>query len=89
MPTYDYHCPTNRRTLEVRHSMSQNLATWGELCALAGIDTGDTPVDSPVKRLITGGAIIGSRALGSGVPQECPAGLPPSACSHQGHCGCF
>ena len=36
MPTYDYYCPANARTLEVRHSMSEKLSTWGELRARAG-----------------------------------------------------
>ncbi|MEQ8497461.1 MAG: regulator, partial [Gammaproteobacteria bacterium] len=37
MPTYDYHCHANGRVVEVRHRMSEQVGTWGELCALAGI----------------------------------------------------
>ncbi len=55
MAIYDYHCEANQRTVEVRHAMSERLQTWGELCECAGIDPGDTPPETPVKRLITGG----------------------------------
>jgi hypothetical protein len=65
MPTYDYCCDTNGRVLEVNHRMSESLATWGELCARAGIDRGDTPIDAPVHRLATGGNIISSTSQGS------------------------
>ena len=30
--------------------MKESAATWGELCAFANVDPGDTPVDSPVER---------------------------------------
>jgi len=55
MAVYDYHCQANQRTVEVHHAMSERLQTWGELCERAGIDPGDTPLDAPVTRLITGG----------------------------------
>ena len=53
MPYYEYHCASNGRTLEVRHSMSDRLATWGEVAEAAGFDTGDTPTDAPVERLMS------------------------------------
>lgn len=53
MPIYIYHCPDNQQTLEVLHSMHRTIATWGELCQLAACDRGTTPLDTPVKRLIT------------------------------------
>jgi hypothetical protein len=53
MPYYEYHCASNGRTLEVRHSMSERLSTWGEVAERAGMDAGDTPVDAPVERLLS------------------------------------
>jgi hypothetical protein len=58
MPMYDYHCEANGRTVEVVHSMSKRLETWGELCALAGLERGDTPADAPVQRLVGGGSAV-------------------------------
>ena len=51
MITYDYHCDANETTLTVRHSIKERLATWGELCALANQNPGDTPPETPVRRL--------------------------------------
>ena len=31
MPAYDYHCETNGRTVEVSHTMTTLLQTWGGL----------------------------------------------------------
>lgn len=81
MPTYDYYCETNGRKIEVRHKISENITSWGELCALADEDTGETPENAPVKRLITGGAVIGS--TGSGPEPACASG----ACCPGGMCG--
>ena len=53
VPHYDYRCPANGRTLEVRHSMRESVSSWGELCRLAGADPGDTPARSPVERVIS------------------------------------
>lgn len=50
MPTYDYRCPANGRVLEVFHGMSERVASWGELCALAGIEPGETDPQAPVER---------------------------------------
>ncbi len=58
MPVYDYFCPTNNQKLEVWHSINENVNTWGELCKLAQCDTGNTPVDTPVKRMISAPRII-------------------------------
>ena len=81
MPTYDYRCDANNRELEVRHSMSTEVLTWGELCKLAGIDPGDTPSDAAVKRLATGGNVIGASSSGS---VEMPSG---GGCCGGGACG--
>jgi len=52
MPRYDYVCEANNQILEVIHSMSLKIETWGDLVTLGGIDAGDTPLDSPVKKVI-------------------------------------
>ena len=83
MPTYDYSCPANGRVVEVMHRMSDTVSDWGELCEKAGIDPGDTPLESPVVRLATGGNIISSSSLGSGNTPVCPSG----GCCPGGVCG--
>lgn len=83
MPTYDYNCPANGRVVEVMHRMSDAIGNWGELCEKAGIEPGDTPLDSPVVRLATGGNIISSSSLGSGNAPACPSG----GCCPGGVCG--
>lgn len=73
MPTYDYLCEANERIVEVRHGMNDSIATWGELCERTGVDAGDTPVDSPVKKLATGGNVVKS-SRGSGNLPPCASG---------------
>jgi hypothetical protein len=63
--------------------MSESLTTWGELCSRAGIEPGDTPPNSPVRRLATGGNVISSRSLGSGSAPACGTGT----CCPGGMCG--
>jgi hypothetical protein len=82
MPTYDYLCEANGRVLEVKHRMSETLGTWGELCARLGMDAGDTPENSPVQRLATGGQIVRSASLGEAAP-PCASG----PCCGGGSCG--
>jgi predicted nucleic acid-binding Zn ribbon protein len=53
MPYYEYQCTANGRTVEVRHGMSEELTTWGQLADRAAIDVGDTPADAPVQRLMS------------------------------------
>jgi hypothetical protein len=53
MPYYEYHCPSNGRTLEVRHGMNERLETWGEVAERAEADPGDTPADTPVEKLLS------------------------------------
>lgn len=57
MPSYDYRCEANDQVIEVNHDMNTTIQTWGELCELAGIATGDTSAETAVKRLITGVSI--------------------------------
>lgn len=84
MPTYDYRCPANDRVVEVSHRMSENMATWGEICERLGMDAGDTPSDSPVVRLATGGNIVSSSSSGGGM--EMPA-CNTGGCCGGGMCG--
>ena len=82
MPKYDYRCEHNGQTIEVSHSMNDTVATWGELCALAGIDTGDTPAGSAVHKIISGG-FVSTGAGSQAAPHSCTA---PTCCSG-GICG--
>lgn len=68
MPYYEYHCPTNGRTLEVRHAMTEHLGTWGELCERAETDPGDTPSGSAVVKLMSAPAAVGSGPESAGPP---------------------
>jgi len=58
MPTYEYYCPDNQRTVEVMHGMSAALTTWGEVCAKAEIPQGKTPSEAPVDKLLGAGMVI-------------------------------
>jgi len=53
MPRYDYFCEANGQTLEVVHSIKKTVHTWEELCEVAVNPVGDTPPDSPVRKIIT------------------------------------
>jgi putative FmdB family regulatory protein len=85
MPTYDYRCEENGKTVEVMHRMSEKISTWGELCQKAGIDTGDTAPETPVMKLATGGNLISSENRGSGF-DPAPACNTGSCCAG-GMCG--
>lgn len=82
MPSYDYRCIENGRVVEVRHSMQEKLTTWGEVCQQAGIETGNTPANSPVERLITGGQMVRSESL-KNPESACATG----SCCPTGMCG--
>jgi len=73
MPYYEYRCPSNGRTLEVRHAMQERLETWGQLAGRAGVDPGPTPVEAPVERLLS-------------APVPLPGGNPRAGTDFQG-CG--
>ncbi|MGB3403383.1 MAG: zinc ribbon domain-containing protein [Microcoleaceae cyanobacterium] len=53
MPIYDYFCPSNNQTVEVMHSMSQTVQTWGDVCQLANCELEGTPENAPVRRLLS------------------------------------
>jgi len=88
MPSYDYLCKANNRVIEVRHRMNEKVGTWGQLCDLAGIEPGDTPLDAPVEKLITGGNVIASDSLKNPEPAcaggSCNTAMP--ACCGGGAC---
>lgn len=83
MPTYDYYCSENQRTVEVFHGIRDSIETWGELCELAEIPPGETPPEADVERQI---------GAGLAAPREAPyapsgsMGSGPSACCGGG-CG--
>lgn len=52
MPSYDYYCETNGRTVEVQHPMRVRLRTWGEVCYAAQIPLDDTDPLAPVRKVI-------------------------------------
>jgi len=88
MPSYDYLCKANQKIVEVRHRMNERVSTWGELCRLADIEPGDTPLDAPVEKLITGGNVVSSSALKNPEP-ACGSGTcgqPTPACCGGGAC---
>jgi hypothetical protein len=82
MPKYDYRCEQNGQTVEVSHSMNDVVSTWGDLCALAHIEPGETPADSPVHKIITGGFV----ATGAAPRPSAHACTAPACCSG-GVCG--
>ncbi len=53
MPYYDYHCPENGRTIEVRHAIDVALSTWGEVCYAAQIPLGDTDFCAAVEKVLS------------------------------------
>ena len=73
MPTYDYACDANGKVVEVRHRMSELLSTWGDVCEASGLPPGDTPADTPVRRLATGGQVVKSSSLHDSLP-PCASG---------------
>ena len=68
MPYYEYQCTANGRTVEVRHGMSEELATWGQLADRAAIDAGDTPPDAPVQRLMSAPVPVTGSSTDAGFP---------------------
>ena len=69
MPTYDYLCDGNGQLVEVKHGMNEVIRTWGELCERLACDPGDTPLETPVRKLATGGQVVKSGNLGENAPQ--------------------
>lgn len=57
MPTYDYYCEANGRTVEVVHTINATLKSWGEVCYVAQIPLGDTDPLAPVQKVISAPAV--------------------------------
>lgn len=87
MPSYDYHCPSNGKTVEVEHKIAERIATWGELCRRAGVPLAGTPANAKVQKLITGGSIVRSAALGSKMERPCDTGPCGAPACGGGGCG--
>jgi len=87
MPTYDYHCPTNGKVLEVEHKLAETLSTWGDLCGRTGHAPGSTAASAPVERLITGGNVVRAGALGSQRERPCDSGPCGAPVCGGGGCG--
>ncbi len=86
MPTYDYFCPENHRTVAVMHGMSAEVRTWGEACARAGAELGETPADAPVEKLLGAGMVLSnSRADLAPSPGACAGPVGMWCCG--GGCG--
>ncbi len=83
MPTYDYFCSENGRSVEVMHGMSTTLQTWGAVCDAAGLEPGATATHTPVEKLLgTGMVLTNSRAN----PTNCAGPTPQGGCCGGG-CG--
>ena len=82
MPTYEYYCEANGKTIEVMHSMSRELETWGEVCELVEKDCGETPQESPIIRQLSAIASLLPKG-GTG-----PRGGSGGSCCGGGGCGC-
>lgn len=79
MAIYEYRCEANGRTVEVRHGMSEEIRTWGELAERAGLEPGETPSGAPVERLMSAGVpMTGGGTAGKGASAGPPCG---SACA--------
>lgn len=81
MPTYEYYCSANHKTVEVMHGMTRTVSTWGELCELAEESLGKTSADEPVEKLMGTGMIISNDRQSGG-------GEAGGACCSGGGCGC-
>lgn len=78
MPYYEYMCVANGRTIEVRHGMSEELTTWGQVADRAAIDVGDTPANAPVQRIMSAPVPVTGATGGPGF-QGCGGGCACAA----------
>ena len=88
MLTYEYHCSRNQQTVLVQHGIREKIVSWGELRQKAGLEPDDTPDDTPVERLISGG-LLGT--VNGGTPssmEAAKAALPMmgGCCGNPGGC---
>lgn len=80
MPYYEYYCVDNGSVVEVRHTMDEEIRTWGQLCDRSGADPGDTPADAPVERLMSLPVPTPTASVRGG-PEPCGPGC---ACAMRG-----
>jgi hypothetical protein len=66
LPRYDYFCSANDRTVEVVHSITATLRTWGDVCKAAGLKPGKTPATAKVQRMIAPTVLLGTKRGSSG-----------------------
>ena len=78
MPTYEYYCPENGRTVEAMHGMTTTLETWGEVCERAEVEPGPTPADTPVEKLLGAGMVVARREVPD--PGACTGPTPGGGC---------
>lgn len=83
MPTYDYRLDLTGEVFEVRHSMSEKLTSWGELCERVGMEMGAVAADSPISRLLSAAGVVKSSSLKNPAAPPCMTG---GGCSGGG-CG--
>lgn len=74
MPYYEYYCDANDTLVEVRHPMSEELGTWGEVCDRSGRDPGTTPPDTRVERRMSLPVPTPATAAGRSGPEPCGPG---------------
>ena len=87
MPTYEYHCESNGRVVEVNHKMAEKIKTWGALCKRAEVNPGKTDPKSPVTKLMSAGFVNTGSSGRSEAACEIPAcGAPIGGCG-SGLCG--
>ena len=87
MPTYEYHCDENGRSVEVSHSIGERLNTWAEVCERAGVESGDTADDAPVRRLIFAASFYTRGSAAAAARPAPPRANKPAKSSHVG-CSC-
>ena len=80
MPTYEYYCEENDQSVEVIHSMNEEMVTWGELCDRGEIDCGVTPRETRVMRKLSAISLLSKK--GGASPQG------GGCCGGGGGCGC-
>ena len=57
VPVYEYYCPANDRTVEVKHPAGVQLRFWAELCYAAQVPLGETDPEAPVKKRVSAPAV--------------------------------
>ena len=85
MPTYDYLCPANGKTVEVRHSINESVANWGELCRLSGQSLCETGAEEPVNKVI-GASAVHTPKIGEW--KRTGKKKPAAGHVHSSSCGC-